>query len=723
MTAIIRDSTRSGVFEGDMEDVRVAAVELARVAASIKEAAERLTATLTDSGLSRSAVRAPRTGLPAQRALLRAGTNPAGLGSSLRGGALGGAAHKMSALTRHESLDALVAVSSLRLRVAAVARSHPEITEDPLVAEFVKAVDTDDSVAALRLLRGLIKEHGLGDTLHRLAPVFMELMAIHALLDSNPLNDDAGWAIACGLPVTRAPLLGAPVGGLCRWDVGDGYSHPVDLDADEAPAVSGEGTITGFLNNIALLKNNGRVYVQEMETDGQRRYVVLAPGMQVGMPRNDSPQDLVGAWRNTLMNESPYTRALVKAMESFGVPEGAEVALIGHSEGGAAVMNLAQDKEIRARYRITHAIAVGAPVDFKDPPAPLFVATITNQHDLIPTLDGQGAGSPFHQRLHPHWLVVDYNDDTHKFPDCHNAEKYLHNLTHDLHEARERINAELRPYQGRLVRGQAYRVYDDVHSPEGFPFLTVATAPAPSSAGAIELPVRCAESAAVTALFLADADAARDELAGTGLRPALIGRRAVAVVMARKFTRSSIGAHSEFSLGLVVHDPWKRRPISVWTELLAKADRRRSGIRVLDLAVGAPSGATYAAEIWGFPAFHAGVEVTLRRGRLTADLAADGEPVLSLGGRLGPWLPGPELDLVTYSTRGTRLLRSVVDTRGGQRIHPAPRLRLHADSSHPMAERLRRLGLLEARPFAAVSATRYQAKLDAGVVVEVPTLG
>lgn len=713
MTAVSHDVSRSGVYDSGLAEIRAAAVEMARVAEDLAAVGTRLTSALTDS---RGAGRA------AQRALLHAATNVGGLGYALRGRSLGGVAQRFTALRGRDSLATLIAVCSLRLRIAAVVRSHPEIAEEPMVAELVAAVNADHSVAALRALRKLVRQWGLGTTLHTIAPVLTELLAVNALLDANPLNDEAGWAIACGRPLTRVPILGTSTEVVSRWDVGDGDSHPVDLDPGERAAVGAPGSITGLLETLAVLKNNGRVHLQQVEADdGRTRYIVFAPGMQSGMPRNDSPQDLVGAWCNTMRNESPYTRALFKTLRTFGVPDGADIALVGHSEGGAAVMNLAQDPNVSAHYRVTHVIAVGAPVDFKQPPETAFVATITNQHDLIPTLDGQGPGSPFHEQLHPHWYVVDYNDDTHQFPACHHVNKYLHNLIHDLHEARAHIDEALLPYRGKVVREQAYRIFDDRHAPDGFPYLTVATVPVPTSAGAVELPVRCAESTAVTSVFRVDAAAAEAELRGTGLRPVLLGRRAVAVVLARRFTRSSLGAHSEVSIALLVHDPWRRRPLLVWPELLSRADRRGSGLRVADLAVGNRSAAACAADIWGYPAFPAQVDVQLGRGRLTATVAVDRTPTLALEGRLGRWLPGPELDLVTYSTRAARLLRSVIDTRGGQRVHAVPRLRVRVGGGHPMAERARRLGLDGARPFLVLSAIGYQAKLGAGVEIPAPS--
>ncbi|GAA2624995.1 acetoacetate decarboxylase family protein [Actinomadura fulvescens] len=718
-TSSARDASRTGVYEHELAGVREVAVDIARAAEEIHGVSARLTAVLSHSGLAASVTRSPRTGMAAQRALVRAAVHSNGLGFALTGGRLVNVPEKLGTLTGRERLASLVAVASLRLRIAAATRTHPELLENEGVRRLVEAITSDRSIQAMRELRRLAKDDDVSRALNDIAPIFTELLALNALLDEDPFNDESGWAIASGRPIRHEPLLGVTVNAVCRWDVGRGTAEPVDLTRQEDEEISTEGTITGMMRNIAVLKNTGRAYLQEVHgADGILRYILYAPGMQGGMPRNDSPQDLVGAWRNTLMDESPYTRALVCAVEAFGVPEGAEIALMGHSEGGAAVMNLAQDPDVHSRYTITHVIAVGAPVDFKRPPKTAFVATITNQHDLIPCLDGQGPGSPFH--LHPDWYVVDYQDDTHRFPACHHALKYLANLENDLHEAREHIDSALAPYQGQVSRAQAYQLFDEIRPPAGFPFLAVPTTPRQISTGTVETPVRCFDGTAATLLFAVPAAAAAQALAGTGLAPVTVRGRAVAAVMVRALHDTSVGPHNEVALAVLVQDPWRPGSLRCWPDLLKPADRRRSGLHVLDLAVDQELPRAVADEVWGFPAFAAQVTATFGKGRLTAAIRRDGQTLLTLAGRLGPWAPAPATDLVCYSLQEGQGLRSLVNAHGLQRAHPASNLRLTATPGHPMTDRVHALGLDRARPILALVAPSYQARLDESLPVHIP---
>src|SRR5690606_40456871 len=147
----------------------------------------------------------------------------------------------------------------------------------------------------------------------------------------------------------------------------EGAALRVTLTGTETARLSTRGSLLGFLGNIRAIGTTGRILIQSVEgPDGVIRHVIQAPGMAAALD-GDSPQDLLGAFSSAVLDSNPYSRALAAAVADYGLPEGAEVALVGHSAGGAAIMNLAQDRRFCARHTVTHAIAVGSPVDFKRP--------------------------------------------------------------------------------------------------------------------------------------------------------------------------------------------------------------------------------------------------------------------------------------------------------------------------------------------------------------------
>ncbi|MFI6182342.1 hypothetical protein ACIA8R_42920 [Nonomuraea sp. NPDC051191] len=717
--------------------LRDLARELVDVAVTIQDAAAHATAALTDDALLRALPRAPGAARPAYRALLRATTNRRGLGYSFAGGRLATAAAKAGAMLGAESLAVRVLATSLRLRVAAVAVTHPELTGDPMLARLIDAAAADRDLEAVRALRALFKDRGAVRALSQLAPVFGEVLALRALLDENPLNDATAWLIATGRGFATAdPVIGLSNRAIAVLDVGEGAARRAELTAAESARLCTRGSLLGFLANISTIGTTGRALIQSVEgPDGVIRHVLHAPGMRIGRPDGESPQDLLGAFSSAVLAASPYSRALALAVADYGTPPGAELALVGHSAGGAAIMNLAQDPAFCARHTVTHAVAVGSPVDFKRPADQrTWVASITNQHDIIPTLDGQGAGTCFD--LHPDWYVVDYCDSTHLFPQCHSIERYLANIADDLPEARDLIEERLAPFRGRVVRSQAYLLFDRPPDPAEFPFPAVPAHAVDGPGGTAGLPVRCHDGDALSAYFAVSPVAAAGLLEGTGLGPAVqVGGRALVAVHAAWNRRTSAGGYAEMQVGVVVPGPFRARPGgfrasarsgppglsrrgSGWPgglDLLREAGHRRSGSLLVGSMVDSPAVHAFGPRLWGGETYLTPLE--LRLGARTAHLAA--AQVLTLRGRLGPGLSVRDPGLVGYSGTAGDVLRSCVRARGRARLHLAPSLRLTVEpgSDHPLAGRLRELALDGARPLLCLSATTRRTLRDAAVPV------
>ncbi|GGU47157.1 acetoacetate decarboxylase family protein [Streptomyces lavendofoliae] len=710
--------------------LREAALEVSRCAVEIRGAAARAGAVLGSSPLARSSLRHPRTGLAAQWSLVRALTSASGLGFALSGG--DGVLRRVGQageLCGRESLANRVAVTSLRMRAAAVLAEHPELGRDPGMRRLMDAVTGDRDVEALRALRALLRDKGAERAMSTVAPLFAELSAIRALLDENPLNDEVGWQIATGEALHADPWLGISARHLAAFDAGEGAAVAVPLDDEERRSLATEGSLMGFLGNIDLLRTDGRILIQDVRgPDGVVRHVLQAPGMAPGKPRNDSPQDFVGAWSNLFDPESPYTRGILLAIDEYGLPAGAEIALVGHSEGGIALMNLAQNSAFCRRFRVTHMVAVGSPIDNKKPADPrTWVASVTNQHDLVPTLDGRGAGSGSVFTPHPDWYEVDYIDSSHEFPLCHSLGKYMGNLEAELAGARRDIDKALTPYRGPVLRSQVYQLKDRANPPQGYPLMAVPVAPVATSAGPVEVPVRYYDSTAAVAFFAVDPDRVAGLLSDASwMSPSRVGRRVLVALSAYEHRCVSLGPYNELSLAVLVNDLWRPRAHDVLRELLRRADTRRTGRQVTALAVTTPEAEAAGRELWGQPATTALVDVRLTGNRLHAVLSAPapgpggeaGGPLLSLTGDLGPYVPAPHVDSVLYGRTADATLRSMVHCAGRQRFHAAPRLRLRCPTGpgeeEPLVRQARALGLDGARPLCVLSAPVYQARRGAG---------
>ncbi|MEU9143821.1 hypothetical protein [Streptomyces sp. NPDC048349] len=210
--------------------------ELAQAADAVGEAAGyasglALGACLPATALARGGPR--RNGW---RTLLRTLTDPAGLGWAPRGrGALPRAGRLAGALAGRESLAISVAVCGLRARIRVVKARRPELLRDPGAAAVLGAVAEGRQAEAVRLFRDIVRDRGAEHAFSLLAPAFADILAWHALTDSNPFNDHAGWQVATGRAVPAAPLLGLGAAFRSLCDRGPG------LPADGAPQAGADG--------------------------------------------------------------------------------------------------------------------------------------------------------------------------------------------------------------------------------------------------------------------------------------------------------------------------------------------------------------------------------------------------------------------------------------------------------------------------------------------------
>ncbi|MGW4563572.1 hypothetical protein ACWEN3_14545, partial [Streptomyces sp. NPDC004561] len=582
---------------------------------------------------------------------------------------------------------------------------------------LIRAVTADREPEAVRALRALFRDEGARRALSGLAPLMPELLAIRALVGADRptgtgVRTPIGGPEPCADPRGR---VGAP--GRAGPDPGEGAAEPVDLTDQEKQVIATEGSFLGFLRNIEVLSNGGRILVQNVRgPDGVVRYVVQAPGLAPGRPRHDSPRDLAAAGHNLSRTDSPYTRSILLALADYGIPRGAELALIGHGEGGTAALNLAQDEEFCRTHRVTHVVAVGAPAGDRKPADPrTWVATVTNRHDIVPDLDGPGAGpaSP----AHPDRYEVDYPGPAHEFPLCHLPHEYIEHLRTVVPEARADIDEALTPYRGPIVRTRAYRLGDRAHPPEGHPFLTLPTTAVPTTVGPVEVPVRYYDSSAAHLCFPVDAAAARSLLPGLPrMTPSRPGRRAMAVLSLQEHRCTTIGPYTEVALSLLVDDLWRPRPYDTAADLLRRADLRRTGRYVLSLAVTSEEARVVALEIWGQPAVRMSAEADLT-GR---DIAVRSRELgLDVRGRLGPGVRCPQADWVLYGRRGQSTIRTLVRAHGRPRLHAGTgvRVRLGTAAAEPFAGQLRRLGADVARPLFVLTCPRLMAHRSAGTVL------
>ncbi len=193
----------------------------------------------------------------------------------------------------------------------------------------------------------------------------------------------------------------------------------------EAP-VDGRAAVLAAMQGLAEAERIGRDEIEIRALDNGR-YIVVLPGvtdLSAGIEEfvdrvrddpfevGDAGRDAVDAWADndeptvrkmryayeaalrddTTVNE--YSVVTIAALESAGVPAGAEVMLIGHSFGAYTAMDLAADPSFNSAHgadpsgyhvAVTHVIAAGAETDwrFDELPADTSTLVLNNRFDLV----------------------------------------------------------------------------------------------------------------------------------------------------------------------------------------------------------------------------------------------------------------------------------------------------------------------------------------------------
>lgn len=255
------------------------------------------------------------------------------------------------------------------------------------------------------------------------------------------------------------------------------------------------------------------------------------------------------------------------------------------------------------------------------------------------------------------------------------------------------------------------------------PFFQVPLYSQDFSRGEIQLPILIKDCSTVYCQFLTHKDRVEELLKGKPLDPVFVfGSRALVGIAIYENHQSTVGEHMNMDLVIpVTRQNGFKRPSS-WQEIRMSGDRRHMGFYVTDSALDNPVMVSAGKEVWGYPKFMAQLFSRNKGSRLYSECNDfDGRKGIVRFSGFGPRVMRfPAIDLTMFSLKGNELLRSLINTRGSFYLHWPLGFRLQVgDSDHPMAQRLRFLGLDNARPLVVFSSEDYQARMNAGVTVDI----
>lgn len=168
-------------------------------------------------------------------------------------------------------------------------------------------------------------------------------------------------------------------------------SDPVVAESTGHRDLAAPGSLEALLVNLDKTNKgaDGEIDVQQIGEGDDARYVVNLPGTDGWLDPTDarnlqSNLQLVGG------ADTAYTRGIIEAMKDAGIPPGAPVMLVGHSQGGMAAVHLAADPDFQSEYDVRHVVTAGSPTAQVDHvPDGTQVLSLENSGDLVPLTDGE----------------------------------------------------------------------------------------------------------------------------------------------------------------------------------------------------------------------------------------------------------------------------------------------------------------------------------------------
>ena len=242
-----------------------------------------------------------------------------------------------------------------------------------------------------------------------------------------------------------------------------------------------------------------------------------------------------------------------------------------------------------------------------------------------------------------------------------------------------------------------------------------------TSEGAIDLPIFYYDDSVMMTLFRVDYDKVQSLVADTGLQAVrTTGNKALVGLAFYEYRETSIGVYNEVGLAIAVVPDGTPLPKLPMLSMLQHLDKASLGYYIVDLPVTTAAACAGGRELWGYPKFVTTIDFSLQGNRFDGAVTDPdtGNNLVRLSGDTGLGVPGPLLDLVTYSRHEGQLLRTLINTRGGAKVCLPGSMQVQvSDSNHPMAQRLMALGLNNAKPFLLFHSHTLQLRLNAGAAL------
>lgn len=155
------------------------------------------------------------------------------------------------------------------------------------------------------------------------------------------------------------------------------------------------GGVDGLLGLVPTPEQDGAgsITVTAVErSDGQgRTWIVAIPSTQGGLTPSvvsGNPLDGAGNVEALSRGSAHLADAVRQALAAAGAPEGSDVVLVGHSQGGIHAANLAGSAAFAQAYRVRGVLTAGSPLGEVHVPEDVWELDLADADDLLTGVDG-----------------------------------------------------------------------------------------------------------------------------------------------------------------------------------------------------------------------------------------------------------------------------------------------------------------------------------------------
>jgi hypothetical protein len=203
------------------------------------------------------------------------------------------------------------------------------------------------------------------------------------------------------------------------------------------------------------------------------------------------------------------------------------------------------------------------------------------------------------------------------------------------------------------------------------PFFQYPKTAVSTSEGNVTLPILYYENSNMIAIFRVDYNAAQamvDPHHLTAIR--FSGGKALVGIAFYEYRSTSINSYNEVGVAIAALPNGMIVPKFPLLSLFYNLDKVRTGLYIVDLPVTTAAACAAGKEIWGYPKFVTHISFALSGRNFSGSVANpdSGDSLLTISGKAGMGVTGPLLDLVLYSSHQGKILRTLVNTRGEERL-------------------------------------------------------